>query len=181
LDEPWCRAFAVRLRRVEALEDLLSPTFVAVQCTVFDKSADKNWLVSLHQDLSIPVKRRVDDRECSGWSAKEGEIYVQPPVSVLDQLVAVRIHLDDCGAENGPLRVVAGSHGLGRLDKARSEDVRVQRGEKSIPVGRGGALVMKPLILHASSKSSAPEPRRVLHFVFGPPALPCGLERCWAI
>src|SRR4051812_114307 len=45
---------------------------VAVQCTLFDKSADKNWLVALHQDLSIPVPERVTHPDCSGWSEKEG-------------------------------------------------------------------------------------------------------------
>ena len=83
---------------------LLPQEAVAVQCTLFDKSTDKNWLVALHQDLSIPVRERILNPECAGWSVKEGVVYVQPPVAVLESLLAVRVHLDDCGPESGPLR-----------------------------------------------------------------------------
>lgn len=40
----------------------------------------------------------------------------------------------------------------------------------------GAALVMRPLLLHASSKSLGTGRRRVLHFLFGPPSLPHGLR-----
>jgi ectoine hydroxylase-related dioxygenase (phytanoyl-CoA dioxygenase family) len=148
---------------------------VAVQCTYFDKSPTKNWLVSLHQDLSIPVQARVESAQCSGWSEKEGQIYVQPPASVLEQLVAVRVHLDPCPAESGALRVVPASHRAGRLSADSAESLRVQNGKVIIPTSRGAALVMKPLLLHASSKAVQKSSRRVLHFVFGPAKLPEGL------
>src|SRR5580692_11614903 len=169
LDEVWCAHLAGALRG----------NAVAVQCTLFDKLPTKNWLVALHQDLSIPVRDRVDCPECSGWSEKEGQLYVQPPVSVLEQLVAVRIHIDDCPAENGALRVVPHSHLEGRIDPSRAEALRSQHGETVVPVARGGTLVMRPLILHASSKATSLASRRVLHFVFGPPTLPLGLEWRW--
>ena len=63
---------------------------VAVQCTYFEKSADRNWLVPIHQDLAIPVARRVEHPALRGWSHKEGSLFVQPPADVLAQLVAVR-------------------------------------------------------------------------------------------
>jgi ectoine hydroxylase-related dioxygenase (phytanoyl-CoA dioxygenase family) len=176
LSQPWCTVLADDLRLNVTVSRLLAVDAVAVQCTLFDKSPEKNWLVSLHQDLSIPVKRRIDSPECSGWSEKEAQVYVQPPVGVLEQLVAVRVQVDECSAESGPLRVVPGSHAFGRLDAGRAEELRSARGEVVVPVPRGGALVLRPLILHASSKATEPKPRRVLHFVFGPPALPFGLE-----
>jgi ectoine hydroxylase-related dioxygenase (phytanoyl-CoA dioxygenase family) len=108
-------------------------------------------------------------------------VYVQPPTSVLEQLVAVRVHLDDCAAEAGALRVVPKSHLEGRVDRQRTEALRLQHGETVVPVARGGALIMRPLILHASSKATSGTPRRVLHFVFGPPKLPLGLEWQWAV
>jgi hypothetical protein len=181
LDELWCEELAGQLRRNSELCALLPADAVAVQCTLFDKSPEKNWLVSLHQDLSIPVKSRVDSPECSGWSEKEGRVYVQPPVGVLEQLVAARIHIDDCPAESGALRVVAGSHSEGRLSRERAEELRRENGETAVPVARGGALIMRPLILHASSKVTELSQRRVLHFVFGPPSLPLGLEWRWAV
>jgi Phytanoyl-CoA dioxygenase (PhyH) len=181
LDEAWCAHLANALRGDAKTRSLLPANAVAVQCTLFDKSPEKNWLVSVHQDLSIPVKDRVDVAECSGWSEKEGGLYVQPPVSVLEKLVAVRIHIDDCPAESGALRVVPGSHAEGRLSPERAEELRRQLGETVVPVNQGGALVMRPLLLHASSKITSEAPRRVLHFVFGPRNLPLGLEWRWAV
>jgi hypothetical protein len=181
LDEAWCAHLAGALRGDARIRSLLPRNAVAVQCTLFDKSPTKNWLVALHQDLSIPVKDRVDGPECSGWSEKEGQLYVQPPVSVLEQLVAVRVHIDDCPVESGALRVVPKSHVEGRLNKEQAEALRSQNGETVVPVGRGGVLVMQPLLLHASSKATSHDPRRVLHFVFGPAMLPLGLEWRWAV
>ena len=108
-------------------------------------------------------------------------MFVQPPVEVLEQLVAVRVHIDACGEESGPLRVVSGSHGLGRLETVETERLRNEQGELTVTVERGGLLVMRPLILHASSRATTPTPRRVLHFVFGAPQLPFGLEWRWAV
>jgi hypothetical protein len=181
LDESWCVELAQELRAHWQLCSLLPIGGVAVQCTLFDKTPEKNWLVSLHQDLGVSVKRRVTCPGCAGWSEKEGQVYVQPPVGVLEQLVAVRIHIDDCPAESGALRVVAKSHVEGRLSRGRAEELRRQNGETAVPVSRGGALVMRPLILHASSKATEVRQRRVLHFVFGPRSLPLGLEWRWAV
>jgi hypothetical protein len=180
LSHPWCAELAIQLRRNSELRALLPADAVAVQCTLFDKSPEKNWLVSLHQDLSIPVRHRVTSPDCSGWSEKDGQVYVQPPVGVLEQLVAVRVHIDDCPADTGALRVVAKSHVKSRLSRGRAAELRRENGETAVPVARGGALVMRPLILHASSKATSLASRRVLHFVFGPPRLPSGLEWHWA-
>ena len=155
---------------------MLPTDAAAVQCTLFDKSPQKNWLVSLHQDLSIPVREQVDSPACSGWSAKEGKVFVQPPAWVVEQLVAVRVHLDACPADAGELRVVPGSHAFGRLGADAAEKLRKERGEILVTARRGEALVMRPLLLHASSKATAPRARRILHFVFGPAELPLGLK-----
>lgn len=181
LDEAWCGHLAGALRGDARIRSLLPHNAVAVQCTRFDKSPTNNWLVAFHQDLSIPVSGRVNNPECSGWSEKEGQLYVQPPVNVLERLVAVRVHIDDCPEESGALRVVPKSHVEGRLGRERAEALRSQNGETVVPIARGGVLVMRPLLLHASSKATSLAPRRVLHFVFGPPALPLGLEWRWAV
>lgn len=181
LDETWCAHLAGALRGDARIRSLLPRNAVAVQCTLFDKLPTKNWLVAFHQDLSIPVSSRVNSPECSGWSEKEGHLYVQPPVSVLERLVAVRVHIDDCPAESGALRVVPHSHMEGRVDPIQAEALRQHHGETLIPVAQGGALLMRPLLLHASSKATLLTPRRVLHFVFGPPTLPLGLEWRWAV
>ncbi len=175
----WCRELARRLQRHFGIARRLPRDAVAVQCTLFDKSEERNWRVAIHQDLSVPVRERVDSDACYGWSRKDGMVFVQPPLSVLEGLLAVRLHLDDCAAGNGALRVVPGSHRFGRLSGKRIEALRATNGEVVCAVPRGGVMLMRPLLLHASSKAIAPGPRRVLHFVFGRSELPEGLS--WAV
>ena len=176
LGHPWCVAVAARLRTNPAIRDLLPKRAVAVQCTLFSKTSERNWLVPPHQDLSIPVSQRVDGSECTGWSEKDGDLFVQPPIKVLENLVAIRVHLDPCPVENGALRVTPGSHREGRLDRPSIRRLIARQGEEIVPVPRAGALVMRPLLLHSSSKSALGSPRRVLHFLFGPHALPARLQ-----
>lgn len=179
LEQRWCQVAAQSLRSNGTVRQLIGEDAVAVQCTYFEKSAEQNWLAALHQDLSIPVRERIHDEGCTGWSKKEGVIFVQPPIVALEKLVAVRVHLDDSLTSNGPLRVVPGSHRYGRLAPEHAQALRLDSGEHECLVPTGDALVMRPLILHASSKSETSAPRRVLHFVFGPRTLPCGLN--WQI
>lgn len=168
LDEPWCVGLADRLRAHPVLAALIPPGHVAVQCTYFEKSTGRNWLVPLHQDLSIPVRARVDAPGLSGWAEKEGGVFVHAPLPLLQELVAVRLHLDDCTEEDGPLKVVPGSHGRGLLSDDASAALRAASPAVACTARRGEALAMRPLLLHASSKSSGGGRRRVLHFVFGP-------------
>jgi len=172
LDAPWCATLATRIARDQRVRDALPENAVAVQCTLFSKSKEANWLVPLHQDLSIPVAERVDSEQCSGWSEKEGELFVQPPVCVLEQLLAIRLHLDDCDEQNGALRVVPRSHRLGRLNSGKNHHECNQQGTVVVSVPSGGAMLMRPLLLHASSKANIDRPRRVLQFLFGPRKLP---------
>jgi hypothetical protein len=175
LAQPWCAALSERLRTHPTLEGMLESSMVAVQCSVFEKSAARNWLVPVHQDLSIPVAGRVADPALSGWSLKEGVQFVRAPAEVLAQLVAVRLHLDPCGIDDGPLRVVPGSHLHGVLSDDDALALRDAVGETVCLAPIGSALVMRPLLLHASSKGNGTGLRRVLHFVFGPRQLPHGL------
>ena len=171
----WCVQLARELRRRLNAEKVLPEGYVAVQCTYFEKSRGNNWLVPLHQDLSIPVAEQIDHPGLTGWSRKDGTCFVQPPPAFLAQLVAVRLHIDDCGPDDGALRIIPGSHLQGRLDSAAAHAAREQYGELLCSVLRGGAMVMRPLLLHSSSKASGVSRRRVLHFVFGPVSLPFGL------
>jgi hypothetical protein len=65
---------------------------------------------------------------------------------------------------------------MGRLNEADKARLRDTLGEAVCAVAPGGGMALRPLLLHASSKATGTSRRRVLHFVFGPPALPCGLE-----
>jgi hypothetical protein len=181
LNHDWCQLIVQHLHQHPLLSELLPPTFVAIQCTLFDKTAAKNWLVAFHQDLSVPVKAFVSHAELGGWSQKEGQHFVQPPIELLQQLVAIRIHLDDCGLNNSPLRVIAGSHRQGRLSENAIRKLRETTDETICVVDAGSALLLRPLILHASSKALLPDRRRVLHFVFAPSVAGYGLQWLQAI
>lgn len=178
LDFEWCTALAHQLQAspwlAPYLHSQLGQPLRAVQCTYFDKSPHGNWLVAFHQDLSIPVAERQLADSYTGWSIKEGHLFAQPPVSVLESLVAVRIHLDPSEAGNGPLRVLSGTHRLGRIQPEHIAALRLSYPEVVCTAGKGSALVLKPLLLHASSKATTRQPRRVLHYLFGPPELPGG-------
>jgi ectoine hydroxylase-related dioxygenase (phytanoyl-CoA dioxygenase family) len=136
------------------------------KATLFDKSPTSNWLVVWHQDTALPLRERRETPEWGPWSVKDDVIYAHAPASALSQVVALRLHLDDSNSTNGPLRVLPGTHTLGVLT---DEEVH-ECGERISPIDclvpRGGLLVMKPLILHASSKSRSEASRRVLHIEY---------------
>lgn len=160
----------------EAAESVLGPHCFAVRGLLFDKTPAANWKVIWHQDLTVAVRER---REVSGfgpWSEKAGVPCVQPPTSVLEDMVAVRVHLDDCGEDNGPVRVLAGSHRQGRLSSSNIPGWLERSAPVDCLVPRRGLLVMRPLLLHASSPARVPAHRRVIHLEFAAQPLPGGLE-----
>ena len=173
LSQAWCAELGEFLLKCPTLQPFLPVGHVAVQCTFFEKSGSVNWLVPVHQDLGIPVRERVEDAALRGWSRKEDGWYVQPPCGVMEQLVAVRLHLDPCCVEDGPVHVVAGSHLQGVI--SAQEAVAMRQYEQACLAQVGDVLVKRPLILHRSSKATGASRRRVLHFLFGPVDLPHGL------
>lgn len=173
---PWCAAVARRLQRHTSLASLLPPNAVVFQCTYFEKTLARNWLVPWHQDLSIPVANHVEAPGLRGWSEKEGTMFVQPPAHVLQELVAVRLHLDPCHEKDGALRVAPGTHRRGILSPEQVHMRKKEAGEVVCSADAGDALVMRPLLLHASSRAAGDSRRRVLHFMFGPAELPLGLR-----
>ena len=176
LTKPWCVALVARLRQHAALSAIVPSSHVAVQCTYFEKSASRNWAVSSHQDLSIPVAERIEEAGFSAWSCKEGSLFVQPPAALLQQLVAVRVHLEACTAQDGPPKVVPGSHRFGRLPEQEVLSIGRAGAEVSCIAKAGEALVMHPLIVHSSSKALGSSRRRVLHLLFGPRVPGYGLQ-----
>ena len=91
------------------------------------------------------------------------------------KMLSVRIHLDDCPATNGALRVIPGSHLEGKLDESIIVDKVQEREAVTCEISAGGALVMRPLLLHSSSASETPQHRRVVHLDYANVSLPEGL------
>ena len=152
----------------EFLWSVVGRELVAVKATLFDKTSESNWRAQWHQDRVIAVRERMDVKGFGPWSKKLGVPHVEPPSPVLEQMVAVRIHLDECGADNGPLRVISGSHLLGKLgDDAIQRHVARQQAVE-LRVGKGAVVLMRPLLVHASVPARVPSHRRVLHLEFAP-------------
>jgi ectoine hydroxylase-related dioxygenase (phytanoyl-CoA dioxygenase family) len=167
--------------RVRALvEPLLGADAFPVRGILFDKTPVANWKVTWHQDLTIAVAQHVEAPGYGPWSEKAGVVHVQPPDEVLASMLAVRIHLDPSGANNGPLRVLPGSHRVGKLRDAEIPSWRSRIAEQVCLVPQGGALLMRPLLLHASSPAREPTRRRVIHIEYAGCHLAPGLEWHWA-
>ena len=157
------------------VEPILGGACFAVRGTFFDKVPGANWNLSWHQDSVIAVRNRADVDGFESWSLKSGVLQVQPPHEILGQMIALRIHLDDCRADNGCLRVLPGSHAHGWLDD-EIEKWKAQVKEVRCEVGCGGVIAMRPLVLHASSPAESPGHRRVIHLEFAARPLPGDLQ-----
>ena len=129
-----------------------------------------------HQDLSIAVRKREELEGYGPWSVKVDIPHVQPPASVLESMVTLRIHLDDADEANGALLVIPGSHKLGRIPEEDIPD-RVKNGRTDIcRVKAGDVMLMRPLLLHSSRRSHNPTHRRVIHIEYTNYNLPSPLE-----
>jgi ectoine hydroxylase-related dioxygenase (phytanoyl-CoA dioxygenase family) len=171
---------ARELARASAVRALVEPVLgagcFAVRGVLFDKTPAAPWKVAWHQDLTVAVRARVETEGFGPWSMKAGVVHVQPPARVLEGVLAVRLHLDDCGESNGPLKVLPGSHLAGRLSAEEITRWRERVRPVTCVVPRGGAVLLRPLLLHSSPAPRLPRRRRVVHFEFAAAPLPQGLD-----
>lgn len=158
------------------VDPILGNTARIVRAIYFDKHKNANWKVAWHQDLTIAVHEKLDVEGFGAWSIKAGIPHVQPPLSILDNMLTLRVHLDHTDETNGALRVLPGTHRYGRLDADQIQHWKEHERIVICSVRRGGVMVMRPLLLHSSLPSLEPEHRRVLHFEYSSVELPGGLE-----
>ena len=160
----------------ELVRSHLSADPIPVRGIYFDKRPETNWLVAWHQDLTLALKEQAVLPGFGPWSVKEGVPHVQPPMGLLEEMLTARLHLDDTDASNGALRVLSGTHRLGRLSAEAIQSCRETQKEILCEAKAGDVLLMRPLLLHASSRSTSPKRRRVLHIEFAGFQLPKPLE-----
>lgn len=153
-------------RLLQIAQQVLGPEARPFRATLFDKSPISNWLVVWHQDTALPLWQRHELRGWGPWSIKEGIIYAHAPATALEEILALRINLDDSTDSNGPLRVLPGTHTLGVLTDEAIERLSSEINPADCLVPAGGVIAMRPLIVHASSKSLIEVPRRVLHIEY---------------
>src|SRR5687768_6505987 len=173
---PFTRDLANNSACRSIVEPILGSTARVVRGIYFDKHRDANWKVSWHQDMTIAVSERVEVDGYGPWSIKAGIDHVQPPVSILENILTLRIHLDRADESNGALRVLPGSHKSGRLDIFQIDYWKQQQKPVICVVQSGEAMLMRPLLLHSSTTALNPNHRRVLHFEYASIDLPAGLK-----
>lgn len=163
-------------RIVPMVNLLLGGVAFPVRAIFFDKTEEANWSIPWHQDLAIAVNEHVETEGFGPWSLKEGVLQVKPTRQVLESIVTVRVHLDDCSEQNGALRVIPGSHLSGELSDTDISHWTSSMRQVTCELQKGGVLLMKPLLLHASSPALTGSHRRVLHIEYSATDLPNGLR-----
>lgn len=176
----------VRIANASGLRDLLGPTGAAGRCAaailgngarpvravLFDKSAANNWSLGWHQDRTIVVTARADVPGYGPWTVKSGLVQVEPPFSLIEAMVTLRVHLDPVDADNAPLRIVPGSHRLGRLTEDAIAGVVETFGTRDCLAARGDIWIYRTAVVHGSRAASIPRRRRVLQIDYSADTLP---------
>jgi hypothetical protein len=158
------------------ISNLFGEEYFVVKSIYFDKPELSNWFVAWHQDLTIAVDVKTEIPGYGPWTIKQNTFGVQPPLEILQQNFTIRIHLDDADQYNGALKVVPGSHLKGVF---RPETINWEiETEVVCDVKAGGAMVMRPLLLHSSNRTTNNKKRRVVHIEFSKADLPGGIK--WA-
>ncbi|MBE9122951.1 phytanoyl-CoA dioxygenase family protein [Tychonema sp. LEGE 07199] len=163
-----------RLRKL--VEPILGKQAVIIRGILFDKTSAANWKVAWHQDLTIAVRAQINVPGFNTWSIKAGIVCVQPPIFVRENILTLRLHLDDANETNGTLKVLPSSHLYGQMSAEAIQIWKQNRLAITCNVSKGGVLVMRPLLLHSSSAAIAPSRRRVIHLEYSSLDLPEGLE-----
>ncbi len=156
------------------INNLFGSDYFVVKSIYFDKPGDSNWFVPYHQDLTISVANKIHVEGFGPWSLKQIQFTVQPPLHILESNFTVRIHLDDTNEHNGALRVIPKSHTKGIY---RPETIDwSEETEVTCNGPKGGVMFMRPLLLHASSRTTNKRKRRVVHIEFSNKSLPQPLQ-----
>ena len=147
-----------------------------VRALLFDKTAAMNWAVGWHQDRTIAVRAQREVPGFNHWSCKGGIAHVEPPFDLIQRMLTVRLHLDDCDEFNAPLLIAPGSHQLGRIPADQTASIAARLGTVSCHAGAGDLWIYSTAILHSSARAVEPRRRRVLQVDFANEDLPCSLE-----
>ncbi len=149
-----------------------------VRVIFFDKTPENNWLVTWHQDKTVAVTEKFELNGWVNWSIKDGVHHVQPPLNILNNMITFRIHIDAANEKNGCLKVMPGSYKDGLLTQEEIYQYCSVNKSVNCVVEKGDILVMRPHLLHSSSKAETPSSRRIVHVEYSGYNLPKGIT--WA-
>lgn len=171
---PAVQPFVFTQQLQTLIEAIFGAGYFVVKSIYFDKPEQSNWFVAYHQDLTISVDKKAELPGFGPWTVKQNQFAVQPPLDILQRNFTIRIHLDDTDKHNGALKVVPGSHAKGVY---RPETIDWSTETEAIcEVSKGGIMIMRPLLLHASNRTTNQARRRVIHIEFSNVMLPYGLN-----
>lgn len=151
--------------------------FFLTKAIYLDKLAEADSELHWHQRMTINVKTKIDTDGFFGWKSKAGIYEVSPTEDILKNTIIVRIHFEDSNDQNGALKIFPGSHNK-KLSPSEIELITQSSIPLTCEVAMSGIHIMKPLLLHASSKATSQKHQKVLHLEFNTMELPNGLE--WA-
>lgn len=157
----------------------LSPDAMPVRIVAFNKSESANWGVPWHQDRVIAVAEKAEIAGYNNWTNKSGTWHCEPPQSILDEMLFVRIHLDVNDQLNGAMEIALGSHSSGFVPSANAENVANTFPLETCVAERGDVLILKMLTLHSSKPAKVQSGRRVFRIDFSPSRLPPPLS--WSV
>ncbi len=160
----------------KVIKEIFGDRYFVVKSIYFDKPEKSNWYVAYHQDLTVSVDQKVELPDFGPWTTKQNQFAVQPPLHILENIFTIRIHLDDTDEHNGALKVVPKSHAKG-IYRPETIDWNTEK-EEICTVEKGGIMIMKPLLLHGSNRTTNGRKRRVIHIEFSDMELPEALN--WA-
>lgn len=166
MSNPRVAAMAKDPRIANIATDILGSRAVPFRATLFEKSEQANWLIAWHQDTALPLTSRFAEEGWGPWSVKAGIVHAHAPGWALARIVALRLHLDESGSDNGPLRVISGSHRLGALTDQEVLKFARSNAATECLSPRGGVIAMRPLLIHSSTKAQSSRSRRVLHIEY---------------
>jgi hypothetical protein len=166
LRHPSVAALARESRLLNIAQEILGAEARPFRATLFDKSPQANWLVVWHQDTALPLRNRHDTPGWGPWSVKDGVVYAHAPASVLRQILALRHPSRRFHCPQWAVEGLAGTHPEGVLSDNAIHEFAAQVEPTDCLVPQGGVLAIRPLLIHASSKSQSDGLRRVLHIKY---------------
>ncbi len=160
--------FNDKLRKL--IQEFIGTDFFIVKSIYFDKPETSNWYVAYHQDLTISVDKKVELENFNLWTKKQNQFAVQPPIEILENITTIRIHLDETNEENGALKIIPKSHSK-KIYRPETNDWSKEK-EVTCNVAKGGIMLMKPLLLHSSNRTTNNQKRRIIHIELSNYVLP---------
>lgn len=167
---PEIKSLVFNEKLKSVIKSIAGQDYFIVKSIYFDKPEKSNWFVAYHQDLTISVDKKENIEGFGPWTSKHNQFAVQPTLDILENIFTIRIHLDETDENNGALKVVGESHSK-NIYRPETIDWKIEK-ESFCNVKAGGIMLMKPLLLHGSNRTSSNQRRRVIHIEFSNKTLP---------